>query len=210
MFDREWKCIISRISSTNPIKKKSRMSSLKKFLNLVLVIALYHLYYIHPKKSIYSMMLVVLFFFIDDKGEVLIWFVFPQEHQKDHAQKVEWDKHEKLESLDLQLPGRAALGFPPGVLSTAMLNLASKNCPGCHPQEFQKFIVSKMGPSKKQKNRQLLDTLGRTPKLYSISCSALGIARGAFLAGSKSAFEFPHLILCNDNSVYHFEKHIFE
>lgn len=71
------------------------------------------------------MMLVVLFFFIDDKGEVLIWFVFPQEHQKDHAQKVEWDKHEKLESLDLQLPGRAALGFPPGVLSTAMLNLAS-------------------------------------------------------------------------------------
>ena len=136
------------------------------------------------------------------------WFglFFHRNTKRTTLKKWEWDKHEKLESLDLQLPGRAALGFPPGVLSTAMLNLASKNCPGCHPQEFQKFIVSKMGPSKKQKNRQLLNTLGRTPKLYSISCSALGIARGAFLAGSKSAFEFRHLILCNNNSVYYLKK----
>ena len=43
---------------------------------------------------------------------------------------MEWDEHEKLESLDVQLPRRAALGFPPREFSSAILDLAFKNYPG--------------------------------------------------------------------------------
>ena len=41
-----------------------------------------------------------------------------------------------------------------------------------------------------------------------ISCPALEVAHGSVLVGSKSAFEFPHSILCNDILIYFWKVYI--
>ena len=51
-----------------------------------------------------------------------------------------------------------------------------------------------MNSFKKQKNRGFFASCAESQKR--ISCSALGVAQGFVLVGSKSAFEFPRSILC--------------
>ena len=62
---------------------------------------------------------------------------------------------------------------------------------GGHPKKLKN--LTKIDSSKKQTNRGFFARLGRKPKVYFLLRPGSSV-----LVGSKSAFEFPPSILCNN------------